>query len=69
MGNRKVQKHGELDVYHSHKHVRLVLRDSENILSTNKNNFLENEWSIFFIRHTETVAATSAPTPPVIGAS
>jgi hypothetical protein len=66
MENKRAQKHVELDEYHNHKYVPQVLRDLKNILSIiNSNLFYHHSNQI----HTETVAAISAPTPPVIGAS
>jgi hypothetical protein len=69
MGNRKVQRHVELDVYRNHKHVLLGLQDLKNILSKKKRILKTKTLSNKISRHTATVAAISAPTPPVIGAS
>jgi hypothetical protein len=66
MENKRARKHVELDEYHNHKYVPQELRDSKNILSRKKSiSFHYHSNQI----HTETVAAISAPTPPVIGAS
>ena len=70
MENKTVQRRVELDEYHNHKHVLRELRGLESILSK-----IEIQWQssvvskYFSFQHTATVAAISAPTPPVIGAS
>ena len=66
-GSKTVRRHEVSDEYHSRRHVQPELRDSKSILSEEKKDHFypqtQNEL------RTETVAAISAPTPPVIGAS